>query len=242
MQIGSSLLTRRLVLSAVALTLVASCGGDDDGDAAADSAPTTSTTSPSTTPSTPPVEPTDPNTAPTTTTAPVPSSTAPPTEPTADTTVPTGGSACLVGDWVVTDADLAEYFDVVADNAAFDAIDSSGLIRISFTEISYVWTTDYTLTMRIADMTYEAVQTGAASGTYTEAGGVLTGTIDDDSRSGSIEQGGEPVREEDVGDRFVDINPARPMDSMPFSCDGPTLMVNAGPIVGAQYAVPLTPA
>jgi hypothetical protein len=232
-QIGSSLLTRRLVVSAVALTLVASCGGDDDtADAPADSIANTSTT-----PSTAPTAPTEPTTTPSTTAvSPTDSTTAPSTTVAADS-----GAGCLVGDWVVTDADLADYFDTVSINAAFDSIDATGEIRISFTENSYEWTTDYTLTLQLGDETYEAIQTGAARGTYTEAG-VLTGTIDDDSRSGSIEQGGEPVREEDVGDRFVDINPARPMDSMPFSCDGPTLMVKAGPIVGAQYAVPLTPA
>lgn len=183
-------------------------------------------------PTTPP--PTAPPTPTTTTTT---TSTTPPPPPT-QAPAP-NGARCLVGNWVIADADLDVYFDVVAVNAAFQSIDSSGVIRLSFTENGFRWTDEYSLTMQVDDVVYESTSSGSFEGSYTEAGGVLTGTVGRDDRGGTVTHDGQPVG--DVGDLFVGINTAHPMDSLAFSCDGPVLVVDAGPSAGARHAVPLTP-
>ena len=167
-----------------------------------------------------------------------PPTTAPP-KPTVPPPAPLNGARCLVGDWVISDAELDAYFDVVAANAAFESIDSDGVIRVSFTDTWFVWTNDYELSMTVADMDYVSVSTGSFAGSYTEANGVLTGAVERDDRGGVVTQDGKPVG--DVGDLFVGINPARPMDSMSFSCDGPVLMLEAGPSAAARHAVHLSP-
>ena len=98
----------------------------------------------------------------------------------------------------------------------------------------------FTLVMVIDGEQYEAISSGDISGSYTESGGILTATSTEYNRSGGITKDGEPFVTE--GDLLVDIIPARPMDSLPFTCDGPTLVLGAGPIAGAQHAVTLTAA
>ena len=193
---------------------------------------------PTTAPPTPPPTP-EPTTAPTT--AP-PKPTPPPTTAPPKPTVPPpaeNGARCLVGDWVVSDAELDAYYDVIEAGAAYEAIDSNGVIRVSFTETGFTWTNDYRLAMTIADGDYEYVSTGSFSGSYTEANGVLAGTIERDDRLGTVTQDGKPVG--DVGDLFVEIFLARPMDSMAFSCDGPVLMLEYGPPAGPRHALHLSP-
>lgn len=204
-------------------------------------APTPVTEAPEPPPTTPPKPTTPPTTAPPTTAPPKP--TPPPTttppKPTVPPPAPVNGARCLVGDWVISDTELDAYFDVVAVNAAFESIDNDGVVRVSFTDTGFVWTNDYELSMTVADVDYASVSTGSFAGSYTEANGVLAGTVERDDRGGAVTQDGKPVG--DVGDLFVGINPARPMDSMPFSCDGPVLMMEAGPSAGARHAVHLSP-
>ena len=101
----------------------------------------------------------------------------------------------------------------VEANSGFDSIDDSGVIRLTFGDTTYEWVNDYRLAMVIDDVPYEGVQAGGFSGKYTASDGVLTGSIDDDFRAGTITRDGAPLTE-DVGDLFVDINPARPMDAL----------------------------
>ena len=149
------------------------------------------------------------------------------------------GAACLVGDWVINDADLATYFDTVEQNSSFQSISSSGEMRLTYTNTTYKWVNDDTLQMVFDGVSYEGVNTGWFSGSYTEAQGIMTGTIDEERRSGTLTINGQPLVD-DVGDLFVGINPARPMDAMKYSCDGPQLVLDAGPRAGAEYTIPLT--
>lgn len=185
------------------------------------------------------VPPTKPTVPPTPTPVPPPKPPVPPPAPTLPPQQP-NGAACLVGDWTISDAELDVYFDIVAQNAGFQSIDNDGEIRLSFTETSFEWTNDYTLTMTVGDVTYESRSTGSFYGAYSEAGGVIKGMVIRDNRTGTITQDGQPVG--DVGDLFAGIQPARPMDSMMFSCTGPILMLQSGPVANAHHTVRLTPA
>jgi len=206
------------LLAAAGVSLLAACGAASD--AAGGPSPTPTTAAPVTT---------DPVTTEPSTTAPV---TTEPSTPSA--------TSCLIGDWIISDADLGVYFDTVSVNAGFRSIDSTGVIRLTFTDTGYEWNNDYSLSMMVADTLYQAAQSGGISGTYSEAAGVLTGTVDRDDRTSTFSQDGAPLAG-DVGDLFVGINPGHPMDSLPYSCDGPTLTLAAGPLAGAQYPVRLTP-
>ncbi len=172
-------------------------------------------------------------------TVPVPPTTIAPKPPPAEQPPP-NGAACLVGEWVVADDELKRYFATVADHAGFESIVSIGVVRLSFTNTTFTWVNDYALSMTVAGTTYESVLSGGISGTYRESDSVIQGTVDHDGRTGTITQGGEPVG--DVGDLFSGINPSQPMDGLLFTCTGPALMVQAGPLVGARRAVTLTPA
>ncbi|MDW3212591.1 MAG: hypothetical protein R8G01_01225 [Ilumatobacteraceae bacterium] len=191
-------------------------------------APTPTATHPTAPPTTPPTKPT----------VPAPTPTTPPE--TTPSPAPSNGARCLIGSWVISDAELDAYFDVVAVNAAFESIDNDGVIRLTFTETGFEWTNQYSLAMRVDGTGYESTSSGSFAGSYTEAGGVIAGSVERDDRGGSLTHDGQPVG--DVGDLFVGINLARPMDSLAFSCDGPVLVLDAGPSAGARHTVRLTPA
>jgi hypothetical protein len=116
------------------------------------------------------------------------------------------------------------------------------VIHLLFTESTYAWTNEYRLSIKIGDSSYESAQSGGLTGNYTQAtAGILTGTIDSDSRSATFTREGQAVVD-DVGDLFVGINPARPFELLPFACDGPTIMVGAGSLASDSFPITLTPA
>lgn len=149
-------------------------------------------------------------------------------------------AACLVGDWIVTEAELNAYYDTVTAQSAFDSIDVAGQVRITFTDSSFVWTDDYAMDLDALDMTYRAALAGNLTGTYETDGRLLAGTVDHDDRTGRFSHNGVVI--EDAGDLFVGVAPARPLDTAPFVCAGPTLTIAAGPTGVAHHDITLTPA
>ncbi len=103
-------------------------------------------------------------------------------------------------------------------------------MRISFTTFDLV--DDFDLVMTVADVQYEGTCAGAISETHTESGGVLTATSDHRGRNDSVTQDGHQIL--GAGDLFVEIVPARRMDSLPCSSSAPTLVLGAGPVDGAR--------
>lgn len=156
-------------------------------------------------------------------------------------TTDASGATCLVGRWVVTDAALRDYFDVVAENTAFDSIESTGTIAVSFTPTEFDWRNDFELVATIGDESYATAQAGSLSGTYTGAAGILMGAVTGDDRTATFTRDGRPI-DGDPGDLFAGLSPARPMDELAFACDGPTITLPAGPAPGDVAIVTLRPA
>jgi len=162
------------------------------------------------------------------------------TEPNNPADAATGSADCLLGDWVVSDTELQTYYTTVAASSAFDTIDSSGEVRISFGPTTFTWTNEYVLNLTIGANSYTAELGGQLSGTYTADSSQLTGIIDHDTRSGIFTEDDNAI--EDAGDLFVGVIPTRPLDTTEFSCDGPTLNIAVGPRATSTRQITLTAA
>lgn len=240
MQHRGNLIRWATIVPASALLLLSGCGGDDDAGV-----PTSATevAISATAATTEPVV-TQPTSAPTTPAPTTPATNAPTTPATAaPTTASPVEVSCLIGEWIVPDAELDAYFDVIAQNASFDSIDNDGVIRLTFTADTFEWAQDFELTMVVDGQQYVGTYGTTLAGTYADSGGVLAATGEPTTTGDSlITRDGSPVEPDSVGDLFVDIVVPRPLDSLPYSCDGPAIVLPAGPRAGAEHTLLLTPA
>jgi len=210
-----------LIVSSVALT---ACGGSE----AATTAPTSSTT--------------------TVLAASGPAATEPApvaTEPAPATTSPDDGAdgSCLIGDWVITQAEMNGYYDVVTGGFGEGGppveIDIVGQTLLTFTETGYVYTADFDLTLAVAGTSGTGVSTGTVSGTWETDEGRLVTSLGESNLNVIIDVGGRTVDGSDIAGGFL---ASSPINDAPFDCAGPTLGFQADSTGAVRHEVTLTPA
>lgn len=156
---------------------------------------------------------------------------------------PAGGTLpdCLVGNWVVSDAELNAYYDAVAANIGDGAVtfDTVGTPGITFTETEYVYSGDFTLILSLAGQTGSGVATGSAIGNYTVEDGIIRSELVSSDLGIIVTVGGATLNQSDLGNAFLDDNP---LFDTPASCDGPTLMFASGADGAIRHPIVLTPA
>lgn len=207
-----------MVGALVAGLALAGCGGGSDGTAggastSTDNAATTvvDTTDPAALDST---STTDPATASTTDPAPAP-------EPVPAATDPADDDACLVGDWVVEEAQMNAYYAGLT--STIDApitIEVTGNAPLSFAaDGTYGWAPDFALMVEVAGQRGTGVTGGSITGNWTAVDGVVTTTSDVNALTMSITVGGATMDGSDLGNGLLDSSP---INGVTYSCDGPT--------------------
>lgn len=250
----------RRVLSASALVaaiVLAACGDGSDGGATdTDAAPVTPS---------PPVEtepaPVDTESAPVesepspvetepepveTDPAPVDTESAPvETEPPPVESEPAPSGAdggCLVGDWVITNAEMNGYYDALETTLPGGgvAIDiTRGEVRLSFTDTDYVYTGDFDLTLDAAGQTGTGVTTGTVNGTWEVVDGRIQTTLGESNLDVSVTVAGITLNGSDVANGLLD---SVPIVNSPFDCAEPTIGFLVDEPTDARHDITLTPA
>ncbi len=225
------------MLSVVGITLAA-CGSDDSATTAAPSDDTTTSSSSTTTVAAESVpDTTTPEPAPETAPAPV---TAPETAP-APEPEPVGAD-CLIGDWKITDGELNSYYDALTasvDAAGSFSMDTTGEVLLSFTETTYEYVGDFDLTLTVAGQSGTGAASGTVDGAWTAEDGVLQTELGSSNLNIIVTVAGQTFDGSDLGNGFVQSDP---LNNAPYSCDGPTIMFQAGVTEDVRHPLVLTPA
>lgn len=179
------------------------------------------------------------------TTVPPPASTAETTRPAAATETAAAPSttvepSCLEGEWQISEAELNAYYDELEPTSGFDPIDASGTILVEFTATTYRYEELYELALSTSDHRFTVVTSGAIDGTWTADDTTITSEITANTRDGAFSEDGEPL--DDPGDLGVGIFQGDPLADVPYSCDGPTLMIAVDEFATTRHPVRLTPA
>ncbi len=232
------------VIALLALVAVAVGCGDDEAasvpsDASAvpaaptteNAVPTTGNAVPATVASTTPA----PTTAPAATDPPVaaaPASTAAPAEPADD-------GSCLVGDWVVTEAQMDAFYDgLMTTVEAPLTIDTVGSAPLSFrSDGTYEWAPAFDLTVEAAGQVGVGVVSGSITGKWSAADGVVTSTSDLNDVMVSVTVAGVTFSGSDLANGVLNRSP---VSGVTYSCAGPVLdFQTADP--GVTVPITLTP-
>ena len=251
--------TRALAALLAGLTLAACGDGSDTADSTTDtttdsttttstaSTASTSTTSTSTasTSTTTPAGTSAPTTAAATTT---PDTTTPDTTASTSTTTaapattevaPGSDDGCLVGEWVVTEAEMNAFYDAVEalvdQPIDFTITGETGLV---FTDATYAWSPAFTLELEISGITGTGTAGGSITGTYTTDDGVLSTELGTSELTLTVEVAGQTIDGATLGNGFIT---SVPFVNSPYTCDGPTPVIEFETI-DARHPVTLTPA
>lgn len=228
------------------LTLAA-CGGGDDPPAGAGDDTTTTTatltsaaaTTTATTVSMAPVATTPPETtaAPTSTAA--PETTAAPTTIATPPPEPETTDDCLVGEWIVTEAEMNAFYDAIEARLDqpidFTIAGEAGLV---FTDTTYAWAPAFTLQLDLGGITGTGDAGGSISGTYTTTDGLLSTEVGESAMMLTIEVAGQTIDGSELGNGFIT---SVPFVNSPYACDGPTPVIQFE-TVDDRHPVTLTPA
>ncbi|HSP28261.1 MAG TPA: hypothetical protein VLN74_06900 [Ilumatobacteraceae bacterium] len=232
---------------AVAGLLAGCAGGDGDGDGAASEStlPTVATTvavettmAASDAPSTDaPVETDPPATDP-------PVTDPPATDPPA-TEAPAGDAGdgeCLIGNWVVTEAQMDGYYaGLMGTLDAPISLDTSGSAPLSFgADGTYEWAPGFALAVEVAGQSGNGEVAGTITGDWTAVDGVVTTSSDVNALTVSISVNGVAFDGDDLANGLLNSSP---VNGVTYSCDGPTPVLDfqtADPAV--TVPVTLTPA
>lgn len=225
----------------LAVAALAGCGGsDDDATISADTEVETSTTviaaSSATAAPSPTTEP------PTATDPPAtdaPATTDPPPPP---TEAPVDDGACLVGDWVVTEAQMnAFYAGLMSTLEAPLTIDTVGFAALSFAaDGTYGWAPEFTLSVEVAGQAGTGVAGGSITGQWTAVDGVVTTASEVNALEVTVEVNGISFDGNDLANGLLNSSP---VNGVTYSCDGPTPVldfITSDPAV--TVPVTLTPA
>jgi hypothetical protein len=245
---------RRVGLSCVvaAAGLLSACAGDSDGepDDAAGVASTIGTATAEPAPSAGEPSDTDaPGTESPATESPAtesPSTEPPATEPAATepaaTEPPVDDGRCLVGDWVVTEAEMDAYYaGLMTTVEAPLTIDTTGSAPLSFAaDGTYAWAPTFALTVDVAGQVGSGEVGGTITGNWTAADGVVTTSSDVNALAVSITVNGVTFAGDDLANGLLNSSP---VNGVTYSCDGPSPVLDfktAEPDV--TVPVTLTPA
>lgn len=131
---------------------------------------------------------------------------------------------CLIGDWLIAEDQMQQFYDSIDTPAEFTVSGDTGL---SFTEDSYEYTPDFTLKLLIVGQTGEGSVTGSVAGSYTTDGDIVTTSNENNDVSTLVTVGGQTMSGDDTFDSFMSISP---INSAPYECtsQGPILMFENG--------------
>lgn len=241
------LLRTASVLAVIGLTLAA-CGSD--GESSGGEVPDASTTtvltldggSSSTDTTVAPEPESEPESEPAPDTVPEPEpEPAPETVPVTDPPVEDG--ACLVGDWVITNAEMNSYYDALAASVSTAGADLSfdvlGEVALSFTDSDYLYVSDFDIDVDIAGQGGTGVATGTVDGTWTTDDGIIQTELGSSNLNIVITVAGQTIDGSSMGNGLIQSDP---INNAPYSCDGPTLMFQSGASADVRHPVVLTPA
>ena len=237
------------------LVMLGACGGSDADSDGADTTATVAAdgTAPASEPPATEPAPTEPPatepapTEPTVTEPPAPE--APATEAPAATAAPAteapgeeSGADCLVGDWVITEAEMNAYYDALeatlSASGPAPTFDIAGQALVTFTPATYTYTADFDLTLGVSGQEGTGTSTGTVSGTWTPVDGVIVGETTDSDLTVSVSIGGITFDGTELANGLLDSSP---INAAPFDCAGPTLDFQTG--AGTpRHSVTLTPA
>jgi hypothetical protein len=222
--------------------LLTSCGGGDGDETVSVSA--ASTTEPAIA-----AETTTLVTEPPSTEAPVetdPPATDPPATDPADTVEslppPADEGECLVGDWVVTEAQMDAYYAGLMSTLDGPlTMDTEGSAPLSFgADGTYAWAPAFALVVEVAGQGGSGDVGGTITGNWTAADGVVTTSADVNALTVSISVNGISFDGADLANGLLNTSP---VNGVTYSCDGPTPVLDfktADPAV--TVPVTLTPA
>ncbi len=144
--------------------------------------------------------------------------------------------ACLIGDWLITEAEMQSFYDAVSGSTEGLQLTIDGDTGLSFTADSFTYTPDFTLRLDIAGVAGEGVTTGSLSGGWSAADGVVTTTVGSNDIDVQVSIAGTEV---DASDSVGSIIASDPINQAPFDCSVP-----AAPVLqfdtGTDARVPLT--
>jgi len=158
------------------------------------------------------------------------------------TEVAVDDGSCLVGNWVVTEAEMNGFYGALT--STLDAPITIGVVGsapLSFgADGTYGWQPDFALTVEVAGQRGTGVTAGTITGNWSAVDGVVTTASDVNALTVSITIGGTTVNGADLTNGLLNSSP---VNGVTYSCDGPTPVLDfqtADPAV--TVPVTLTPA
>src|SRR5690606_1429214 len=139
---------------------------------------------------------------------------------------------CLVGDWLVTEAELQRWATAVLPTGELKLVDVVGTSSFSFTaDGGYTLTPDwgFTLVIENAEMQGDAFVTGAVVGSYVTSGATLTTTVTDSSTirvEVDIVLNGVSIPTDPFETILAEAFGMNPINSSPFDCAGGALTLH----------------
>jgi hypothetical protein len=147
--------------------------------------------------------------------------------------------ACLVGDWLITQAEMQSFYDAVSGSTEGLVLTIDGDTGLSFTPDEYLYTPTFTLLLEIAGVMGEGVTTGSLGGTYTAEAGVITTTLGANDLQTIVSINGVT---QDASGVLGSIIASDPINQAPFDCTNPASPVLQFDTGAGRTPVALTPA
>lgn len=230
------------------LAALAGCGSDSEADDASPAATDVPASEAASTepPATEPAATEPPATEPVATEPPAtePAATEPPADTAAPVTEPPAdGPECLVGDWIITEAEMNAYYDALEAALAAEAgtsptIDVAGNVGLQFTPTDYTYTGNFDLTLAVAGQEGNGTSTGTVAGTWSGDDGVIVTELGESDLTVSVSIGGITLDGSDLANGLLND---LPINAAPYDCEGPSLEFRTG--AGTpRHTVTLTPA
>ncbi len=126
--------------------------------------------------------------------------------------------ACLVGDWLITEAEMQSFYDAVSGTTEGLVLTIDGDTGLSFTADQYRYTPTFILRLDLAGVVGEGVTTGSLGGAYTAEGGVITTTVGDNDLQTIVTINGQT---QDASALLGSIIASDPINQAPFDCTDP---------------------
>lgn len=141
--------------------------------------------------------------------------------------------ACLIGDWLITEAQMQSFYDALSSEIDGLSIAIAGDTGLSFTSDTYVYTPDFVLTLEVSGIEGEGDTSGSLSGSWTASEGVLTTEVGENSLATQITVLGVTQDGSELLGSFITSDP---INSAPFDCSDP-----AAPVLQFETSTGRTP-
>lgn len=141
--------------------------------------------------------------------------------------------ACLIGDWVITEAQMQSFYDVLSDPVNDVFVTVEGETGLSFTADTFEYTPNFVLNLEISGVEGEGVTSGSLSGSWSASGGVLTTEVGENSLTSEVTVLGVTQDGTELLGSFITSDP---INSAPFDCSDP-----AAPVIEFETTTGRTP-